>query len=93
MSKPKKNYFIIEYCSEIVDLNTKEEAIAIGKQHIQDRAVEVDEENTYQVEDEDLIKEIKEDERRADEEEARAPLSQKRNNCLKIEANAAGLFS
>ena len=71
MSKPKKNYFIIEYCSEIVDANTKEEAIAIAKHRIQDRAVEVDEENTCQVEDEDLLKEIEEDEKRADEEEAR----------------------
>jgi hypothetical protein len=58
MSKPKKNYFIIEYCSEIVDADTKEEAIAIAKHPIQDRVVEVDEENTCQVEDEDLIKEI-----------------------------------
>ena len=72
MSKPKKNYFIIEYCSEIVDVDTKEEAIAIAKHRIQDRVVEVDEENTCQVEDEDLIKEIEEDERKADEEEARA---------------------
>ena len=72
MSKPKKNYFIIEYISEIVDANTKEEAIAIAKHRIQDRAVEVDEENTCQVEDEDLIKEIEEDERKEDEEEARA---------------------
>ena len=46
MSKPKKSYFIIEYISEIVDADTKEEAIAIAKHRIQDRAVEVDEENT-----------------------------------------------
>ena len=72
MSKPKKNYYIIEYCSEIVDVDTKEEAIAIAKHRIQDRVVEVDEENTCQVEDDDLIKEIEEDERKADEEEARA---------------------
>jgi hypothetical protein len=72
MSKPKKNYFIIEYISEIVDANTKEEAIAIAKHRIQDRAVEVDEENTCQVEDEDLLQEIEEDEREADEKEARA---------------------
>ena len=56
MSKPKKNYFIIEYISEIVDANTKEEAVAIAKQRIQDRDVEVDEENTCQVDDEDLLK-------------------------------------
>jgi hypothetical protein len=43
MSKPKKNYFIIEYCSEIVDANTKAEAIAIAKHRIKDRVVEVDE--------------------------------------------------
>ena len=72
MSKPKKNYFIIEYFSEIVDADTKEEAIAIAKHRIKDRVVEVDEENTCQVEDEDLIKEIEEDERKADEEEAKA---------------------
>jgi hypothetical protein len=64
MSKPKKNYFIIEYCSEIVDADTKEEALAIAKHRIKDRAVEVDEENTCQVEDEDLIKEIEEDRRK-----------------------------
>jgi hypothetical protein len=39
---------------------------------VQDRAVEVDEENTCQVEDEDLLKEIEEDERKTDEEKARA---------------------
>ena len=72
MSKQKKTYFIIEYCSEIVDANTKEEAIAIAKHRIEDRAVEVDEENTCLVEDEDLIKEIEEDERKEDEEDARA---------------------
>jgi hypothetical protein len=78
MSKTKKNYFIVEYCSEIVDAKTKEEAIAIAKHRIQDRAVEVDEENTFQVEDEDLLKEIEEDERRADEEEARAAAKPKK---------------
>ena len=78
MSKPKKNYFIIEYCSEIVDVDTKEEAIAIAKHRIQDRAVEVDEENTCLVDDEDLIKEIEEDERKADEEEARATAKPKK---------------
>jgi hypothetical protein len=55
-----------------VDVDTKEEAIAIAKHRIQDRVVEVDEENTCLVEDEDLIKEIEEDERKADEEEAKA---------------------
>jgi hypothetical protein len=78
MSKPKKNYFIIEYCSEIVDADTKEEAIAIAKHRIQDRVVEVDEENTCLVEDEDLIKEIEEDERKSDEEEARAAAKPKK---------------
>ena len=78
MSKPKKNYFIIEYCSEIVDADTKEEAVAIAKHRIQDSAVEVDEENTCQVEDEDLIKEIEEDERKVDEEEAKATANQKK---------------
>jgi hypothetical protein len=78
MSKPKKNYFIIEYCSEIVDADTKEEAIVIARHRIQDRAVEVDEENTCQVEDEDLIKEIEEDERKADEEEARVAANPKK---------------
>ncbi len=78
MSKPKKNYFIIEYCSEIVDADTKEEAIAIAKHRIQDRIVEVDEENTCQVEDEDFIKEIEEDERKADEEEARVATKPKK---------------
>jgi multidrug resistance efflux pump len=78
MSKPKKNYFIIEYCSEIVDANTKAEAIAIAKHRIKDRVVEVDEENTCQVEDEDLLKEIEEDERKADEEEARATAKPKK---------------
>jgi hypothetical protein len=79
MSKPKKNYFIIEYISEIVDADTKEEAIAIAKHRIKDRAVEVDEENTCQLEDKDLIKEIEEDERKADdEEEARATAKPKK---------------
>ena len=72
MSKPKKNYFIIEYISEIVDANTKEEAVAIAKQRIQDRDVEVDDEHTCQVEDKDVLKEIEENEKRADKEEARA---------------------
>ena len=71
MSNQKK-YYTIEYTPEIVDANSQQEAIAIAKQRIQDRVVEVDEENTCQVEDEDLIKEIEEDERKADEEEARA---------------------
>ena len=72
MSKPKKNYFIIEYITEIVCANTKEEAVAIAKQRIQDRDVEVDEENTCQVEDKDVLKEIEENEKRADKEEAKA---------------------
>lgn len=67
MSKPKKNYFIIEYISEIVVANTKEEASAIAKQRIQDRDVEVDEENTCQVEDKDMLKEIEENEKRVEE--------------------------
>ena len=78
MSKPKKNYFIIEYISEIVDANTKEEAIAIAKQRVQDRDVEVDEENTCQVEDKDVLKEIEEDEKRADKEEAKATANPKK---------------
>jgi len=78
MSKPKKKYFMIEYFSEIVDADTKEEAIAIAKHRIKDRAIEVDEENTCQVEDEDLIKEIEEDERKADEEEGRATAKPKK---------------
>jgi len=78
MSKPKKKYFMIEYFSEIVDADTKEEAIAIAKHRIKDRAVEVDEENTCQIEDEELLKELEEDERKADEEEARAPAKPKK---------------
>ena len=78
MSKPKKNYFIIEYCSEIVDADTKEEAIALAKHRIQDRVVEVDEESTCQVEDEDLLREIEEDERKSDEEEAKATAKPKK---------------
>jgi hypothetical protein len=78
MSKPKKNYFIIEYCSEIVDADTKEEAVAIAKHRIQDQAVVVDEENTCQLEDKDVIKEIEEDERRANQEEARATAKPKK---------------
>jgi len=78
MSKPKKSYFIIEYISEIVDADTKEEAIAIAKHRIKDRAVEVDEENTCQVEDKELIKEIEEDEKREDEEEAKATAKPKK---------------
>lgn len=77
MSKPKKSYFIIEYISEIVDAKTKEEAVAIAKQRIQDRDVEVDEENTCQVE-EDLLKEIEENEKRADKEESRASAKPKK---------------
>ena len=78
MSKLKKNYFIIEYISEIVDANTKEDAIAIAKQRIQDRDIEVDEENTCQVEDKDILKEIEEHEKRADNEEARATANPKK---------------
>jgi hypothetical protein len=40
-----------------VDANTKEEAIAIAKQRLQDRDGEVDEENTCQLE-EDLLKKV-----------------------------------
>ncbi len=78
ISKAKNKYFIIEYVSEIVNANTKEEAIAIAKQRIQDRDIEVDDENTCQVEDKDLLKEIEEDERKADEEEARASAKPKK---------------
>lgn len=49
MSNQKK-YYTIEYTPEIVDANSQQEAIAIAKQRIQDRAVEVDEENTCQIE-------------------------------------------
>jgi hypothetical protein len=72
MSKSKKKYFMIEYFSEIVDADTKEEAVDIAKHRIKDRAIEVDEENTCQIEDEELLKELEEDERKADEEEDRA---------------------
>ncbi len=78
MFKPKKNYFIIEYISEIVDANTKEEAVAIAKQRIQDRDVEVDEENTCQVEDKDVLKEIEENQKRADKAEAKAAAKPKK---------------
>ena len=74
----KKKYFIIEYQREIIEAGTQEEAIAIAKHRIHYRAVEVDEENTSQVEDEDLLKEIEEDERKADEEEARATANPKK---------------
>ena len=63
MSKSKKKYFMIEYISEIVVADTKEEANAIAKQRIQDRDIEVDEENTCQVEDKDVLKEIEENEK------------------------------
>jgi len=69
---------MIEYISEIVDADTKEEAIATAKHRIQDRAIEVDEENTCKVVDEDLLKEIEEDERKADEEDARAAAKPKK---------------
>lgn len=78
MSKPKKSYFIIAYSSEIVDANTKEEAMAIAKQRIQDRDIEVDEEDTCQIEDEDVIKEIEEEDKKADEEEAKATAKPKK---------------
>ena len=74
----KKKYYTIEYTPEIVEANSQKEAIAIAKQRIQDREVGVDEENTSQVEDEDLLKEIEEDERKADEEEARATAKPKK---------------
>jgi hypothetical protein len=77
MSNQKK-YYMIEYTAEIVEANSQSEAIAIAKQRIQDREVEVDEENTYQIEDEDLLKEIEEDQRKADEEEARASANPKK---------------
>jgi hypothetical protein len=63
MSSQKK-YYMIEYTAEIVEANSQSEAIAIAKQRIQDRDVEIDEENTCQVEDEDLLKKIKEDEKK-----------------------------
>jgi IMP dehydrogenase/GMP reductase len=72
VSKSKNKYFIIEYVSEIVAAGTKEEALAIAKQRVQDRDVQVDEESICLVEDKDLLKEIEEDQRKADEEEARA---------------------
>jgi hypothetical protein len=72
MSKPKKNYFIIEYISEIVEANTKEEAIAVAKQRIQDRDIEMDEENICQFEDKDILREIEKDQKRTDKEEAGA---------------------
>ena len=75
---PKKKYFIVEYQSEIIEADTQEEAIQIAKQRIQDQDVEVDEENTCQVEDEDVLKKIEEDEKRADEEEARAAAKTKK---------------
>ena len=65
-----------------MDTNNKEEANAIAKQCIQDRDVTVDEENTCQVEDKDVIKEIEENEKRTDKEEARAAAKPK-NICLK----------
>jgi hypothetical protein len=68
----QKKYYMIEYTAEIVEANSQSQAIAIAKQRIQDRAVGVAEENTCQVEDEDLLKEIEEDERKEDEEEAKA---------------------
>ncbi len=71
MSNQKK-YYMIEYTAEIVEANSQSEAIAIAKQRIQDRDVEVDEENTCQVEDKDVLKEIEENQKRADKEEARA---------------------
>ena len=67
-----KKYFIIKYKKEIVEVDTQEEAIQIAKQRIQDRDVEVDEENTCQIDDEDLIEEIEEDERKAEEARATA---------------------
>ena len=76
MSKQKK-YFTIEYTAEIISATSQQEAIAIAKQRIQDRDVGVDEENTCQIEDEDLLKEIEEDERKADEEEAKAAVKPK----------------
>ena len=57
---------MIEYAAEIVEANSQQEAIAIAKQRIQDRDVEVDEENTCQVEDKELLKEIEDGEKRAD---------------------------
>jgi hypothetical protein len=72
MSKAKKRYYIVEYISEIVVADTKEEAVAIAKQRIQDRDVEVDEENTCLFEDKDVLKEIEENEKRADKQESKA---------------------
>ena len=78
MSKPKKRYFIVEYISEIVVAETKEDAVAIAKQRIQDRDVEVDEENTCQVEDKDMLKAIEENKKRAGKEEAKATFKPKK---------------
>jgi hypothetical protein len=63
MSNQKK-YYLIEYSSEIVEANSQSEAIPIAKQRIQDRDVEIDDENTCRVEDEDLLKKIGEDEKK-----------------------------
>ena len=55
-----------------MDANTKEDAITKAKKRIQDRDIELDEENICQVEDKDVLKENEENEKKANEEEARA---------------------
>ena len=70
-----------------MDVDTTEEAIAIAKHRIQDRVVEVDEENTCQVEDEELIKKkLRKMKEKLMKKRPELPLSQK-NSCLKTEAN------
>ena len=56
----------------------KRESIAIAKQRMQNRDVEIDEENACKVEDEGFLKEIEEVERKADEEEGRAAATPKK---------------
>jgi hypothetical protein len=88
MSK-KYNYFIIEYGCEIVDANTKEEAIAPAKQRIQYLAVEVDEEKTCQVEDEYLLKKSRNMKKEHMKNKLKLPLSQKINRLKKGSARWA----
>ena len=73
MSNQKK-YYMIEYAAEIVEANSQSEAIAIAKQRIQDRDVEVDEENTCQIE-EDLLKKVEHTKKEQTKKKPELPLT------------------
>jgi hypothetical protein len=81
MSSQKK-YFMIEYTAEIVEANSQQEAIAIAKQRSKIELSKLMKKTLAELKTKNLLKEIEEDEKRTDKEEARATAKLK-NNWLK----------